>query len=132
MPKNWKIPLDEIYSEIIIWQAEEDSLTGKMAEHLAKQLPNSKLIEISNAGHLWIMETMKKKYILLAGATGYLGRFIASELHEQDYSATIYKAMSDRNPKYKYLIDPGAKKMNALRKFPAKTRDKMLAKAIYK
>ena len=32
---------------------------------------------------------MKKKYILLAGATGYLGRFIASELHEQDYSATI-------------------------------------------
>jgi pimeloyl-ACP methyl ester carboxylesterase len=59
MPKNWKIPLDEIYSEIIIWQAEEDSLTGKMAEHLAKQLPNSKLIEISNAGHLWIMENIK-------------------------------------------------------------------------
>ncbi len=47
-------------------------------------------------------------------------------------SETIYKAMSDRNPKDKYLIGPGAKKMNALRKFPAKTRDKMLAKAIYK
>ena len=30
-----------------------------MAEHLAKQLPNSKLIEISNAGHLWIMENIK-------------------------------------------------------------------------
>jgi nucleoside-diphosphate-sugar epimerase len=75
---------------------------------------------------------MKKKYILLAGATGYLGRFIASELHEQDYSETIHKAMSDRNPKDKYLIGPGAKKMSFLRRFPAKTRDKMLAKAIYK
>ena len=47
-------------------------------------------------------------------------------------SETIHKAMSDRNPKDKYLIGPGAKKMSILRKFPAKIRDKMLAKAIYK
>jgi len=47
-------------------------------------------------------------------------------------SETIHKAMSDRNPKDKYLIGPGAKKMSFLRRFPAKTRDKMLAKAIYK
>jgi short-subunit dehydrogenase len=47
-------------------------------------------------------------------------------------SETIHKAMSDRNPKDKYLIGPGANKMNILRKFPAKIRDKMLAKAIYK
>ena len=47
-------------------------------------------------------------------------------------SETIHKAMSDRKPRDKYIIGPGASKMNVLRKFPAKTRDKMLAKAIYK
>ena len=47
-------------------------------------------------------------------------------------SETIYKAMSDRIPIDKYLIGPGANKMNILRKFPAKIRDKMLSKAIYK
>mgnify|MGYP001086265476 CR=1 FL=1 len=59
MPKNWKIPLHEIKIKIIVWQAEEDCLTGKMAEHVAQKLPNSELIRIPNAGHLWIMENVK-------------------------------------------------------------------------
>ena len=32
---------------------------------------------------------MKRKSVLLAGATGYLGRFIAAELFEQDYQARL-------------------------------------------
>ena len=59
MPKNWKIPLNEIQQKIIIWQAEEDCLTGKMAEHLALKLPNAHLMKIREAGHLWIMENIK-------------------------------------------------------------------------
>jgi short-subunit dehydrogenase len=47
-------------------------------------------------------------------------------------SETIEKALTDRNPKIKYLIGPGAKKMESLRKFPAKMRDKMLFNAVYK
>jgi short-subunit dehydrogenase len=47
-------------------------------------------------------------------------------------SETIGKALTDRNPKIKYLIGPGAKKMNSLRKFPVKMRDKMLFNAVYK
>lgn len=60
LPKRWEIPLDQIYTKITIWQAEEDLLTGKMAEYLARRLPNSELIEIPDAGHLWIMENIKK------------------------------------------------------------------------
>jgi len=59
MPKNWKIPLNEVQQKIIIWQAEEDCLTGKMAEHIALKLPNAQLIRIPRAGHLWIMENIK-------------------------------------------------------------------------
>jgi short-subunit dehydrogenase len=47
-------------------------------------------------------------------------------------SETIEKALTDKHPKIKYLIGPGAKKMNSLSKFPAKMRDKMLFKAVYK
>ena len=35
-------------------------------------------------------------------------------------SSMIEKASADRNPKIRYLIGPGAKKMNSLRKFPVK------------
>lgn len=59
MPKNWKIPLHEIQKKITIWQAEDDCLTGNMAENTSKQLPNSDLIKIPESGHLWIMENMK-------------------------------------------------------------------------
>jgi hypothetical protein len=45
--------------KITIWQAEEDCLTGKMAEHISRGLLNSELIRITNAGHLWIMENIK-------------------------------------------------------------------------
>jgi len=31
----------------------------KMAEYTFKQLPNSDLIKIPKAGHIWIMENMK-------------------------------------------------------------------------
>jgi NAD(P)-dependent dehydrogenase (short-subunit alcohol dehydrogenase family) len=44
----------------------------------------------------------------------------------------IGDAIIDNNPKSQYLIGPGAKKMRVLGKFPAKMRDKMLYKAIYK
>ena len=47
-------------------------------------------------------------------------------------SETIEKALTDKKPKIKYLIGPGAKKMDILRKFPVKMRDKMLFKAVYK
>jgi len=47
-------------------------------------------------------------------------------------SEIIYKAISDQKPKDKYIIGPGAKKMSVLGKFPAKMRDNMLYKAIYK
>jgi pimeloyl-ACP methyl ester carboxylesterase len=59
MPKKWNIPLQEIQPKITIWQAEEDCLTGKMAEYIAAKLPNSELIRIPDAGHLWIMENIK-------------------------------------------------------------------------
>lgn len=59
VPKNWKIPLNEIQMKITIWQAEEDCLTGKMSEHISRELLNSELIRIPNAGHLWIMENIK-------------------------------------------------------------------------
>lgn len=59
LPKRWTIPLHEIKPKIIIWQAEEDCLTGKMAAYTAGQLPDSYLIEIPGAGHLWIMENVK-------------------------------------------------------------------------
>ena len=45
---------------------------------------------------------------------------------------TIEKALSDNKPKIKYLIGPGAKKMDSLRKFPVRMRDKMLYKAVYR
>jgi pimeloyl-ACP methyl ester carboxylesterase len=59
MPGNWIIPLNKIQTKITIWQADEDCLTGKMAEYIAKQLPNSELIKIPGAGHLWIMENVR-------------------------------------------------------------------------
>lgn len=45
---------------------------------------------------------------------------------------TIEKALTDNKPKIKYLIGPGAKKMDFLRKFPVRIRDKMLYKAVYR
>lgn len=45
---------------------------------------------------------------------------------------TIEKALTDNKPKMKYLIGPGAKKMDTLRKFPVRMRDKMLYKAVYR
>lgn len=45
---------------------------------------------------------------------------------------TIEKALTDNKPKIKYLIGPGAKKMDTLRKFPVRMRDKMLYKAVYR
>lgn len=59
IPKNWNIPLHEIRTKITIWQAEEDCLTGKMAEYTSKQLPNCDLIKIPEAGHFWIIENVK-------------------------------------------------------------------------
>ena len=47
-------------------------------------------------------------------------------------SETIEKALTDKKPKIKYLIGPGAKKMDILRRFPVKMRDKMLFKVVYK
>jgi short-subunit dehydrogenase len=47
-------------------------------------------------------------------------------------SEIIGKALTDKKPKVKYIIGPGAKKMDILRKFPAKMRDKMLFNAVYK
>ena len=47
-------------------------------------------------------------------------------------SETIERALTDKKPKVKYLIGPGAKKMDTLRKFPVRMRDKMLHKAVYK
>ena len=47
-------------------------------------------------------------------------------------SETIEKALTDKKPKVKYIVGPGAKKMDTLRKFPVKMRDKMLFKAVYR
>ena len=47
-------------------------------------------------------------------------------------SEIIGKALTDKKPKVKYIIGPGAKKMDILRKFPVKMRDKMLFNAVYK
>ena len=44
----------------------------------------------------------------------------------------IGDVLIDINPKSQYLIGPGARKMIVLGKFPAKMRDKILYKAIYK
>ncbi len=49
-----------------------------------------------------------------------------------EVAKVIHQALSDKNPKDKYLVGPGAKKMSVLGKFPAKMRDRMLYKSIYK
>lgn len=40
MPKNWNIPLDQIKSKIILWQAEKDVLAGNMTIYIANKLPS--------------------------------------------------------------------------------------------
>ena len=47
-------------------------------------------------------------------------------------AGTIEKALTDKKPKIKYLIGPCAKKMDSLKKYSPRNRDKMLYKAIYK
>ena len=60
LPKNWKIPLSQIKSKIVLWHAEEDFLVGNMTKYLANNLPNSELISLPKVGHLWIMEHVKE------------------------------------------------------------------------
>ena len=60
LPKNWKIPLSQIKSKIILWHAEEDCLVGNMTKYLADSLPNSELISLPKTGHLWVMEHVKE------------------------------------------------------------------------
>jgi hypothetical protein len=48
-----------------------------------------------------------------------------------EVSKIIHKAITVLNPKAKYLIGPGARKMSVLGRFPAKIRDRLLFKAIY-
>ena len=60
LPKNWNIPLSQIKSKVILWQAEEDFLTGNMTKYIADKLPNSELIILPKVGHLWIMEHVKE------------------------------------------------------------------------
>lgn len=60
LPKNWKIPLSQIQSKIILWHAEEDCLVGNMTKYLANNLPNSELISLPKTGHLWVMEHVKE------------------------------------------------------------------------
>jgi pimeloyl-ACP methyl ester carboxylesterase len=59
LPKNWNIPLNQIKSKVILWQAEEDVLAGNMTKYIASKLPNSELIILPKAGHLWIVEHVK-------------------------------------------------------------------------
>jgi NADP-dependent 3-hydroxy acid dehydrogenase YdfG len=58
------------------------------------------------------------------------GLSVNGPLELMDYSDI--KKVIDVNPKSQYLIGPGARKMSVLGKFPAKMRDKILYKAIYK
>jgi len=60
LPKNWNIPLNQIRSKVILWQAEEDVLTGNVTKYIAEKLANSKLIQLPEVGHLWIMEHVKE------------------------------------------------------------------------
>lgn len=60
LPKNWKIPLFQVKSKIILWHAEDDFMVGNMTKYLAKNLPNSELISLPGVGHLWIMEHVKE------------------------------------------------------------------------
>ncbi len=60
LPKNWNIPLNQIRSKVILWQAEEDVLTGNMTKYIAEKLANSELIQLPEVGHLWIMEHVKE------------------------------------------------------------------------
>ena len=53
-------------------------------------------------------------------------------INASEVSKIIHQAISDRKPKSKYFIGPGARKMSVLGWFPAKIRDKMLLKTIYK
>ena len=60
IPKKWNIPLNQIRSKVILWQAEEDFLTGNMTKYIAEKLTSSELIILPKAGHLWIMEHVKE------------------------------------------------------------------------
>lgn len=55
LPKRWTLPLHQIKSKGIVWQAEKDILAGNMAKYIADQLPNSEFILIPDSGHLWII-----------------------------------------------------------------------------
>ncbi len=68
LPKKWPIPLDQIKSEILVWNAEEDVMVGNMTYYLYPQLQNADLVTIPEAGHMWIVEHLSE----------VLGRLIAS------------------------------------------------------
>jgi pimeloyl-ACP methyl ester carboxylesterase len=57
---HWPIPLEQITTEVHLWQAEEDRGVGVMGYYMADQLPNCKAIFIPNAGHFWIFEHMSE------------------------------------------------------------------------
>lgn len=60
IPVRWPIPLEEISMKVHVWHAEPDVLVGNMSKYIAGKLPNSKLYEIPNTGHLWILEHMNE------------------------------------------------------------------------
>jgi len=60
LPKKWPILLDQILIKVICWQAEQDLMTGNMTGFIAEKLPESELILIPHAGHLWIMEHIRE------------------------------------------------------------------------
>ncbi len=56
LPARWPIPLKEIRTRVLCWQAGHDAMTGNMTAYIADQIPDAELIHLPDAGHLWIME----------------------------------------------------------------------------
>lgn len=57
IPANWPIPLDEIKTQVYLWQGEEDvSVPPSMGHFMADKIPNCEAEFIEDAGHFWIFE----------------------------------------------------------------------------
>ena len=75
---------------------------------------------------------------LLKESTGELIEYFDREvknipgIEALEVARVISRAILDERPKIRYLVGPGARKMKVLSRFPAKTRDKMLYKAIHR
>ncbi len=60
LARNWPVPLEEISTEVHIWQGSDDRYTGSMGEYMAGLIPNSHLNIVDGEGHYWIIDHLEE------------------------------------------------------------------------